>query len=170
MPIEHIAIQGLWPVLQKVPDIVAFLARRYFSAERLASLVYVDLFPRHESARVDLGPVSTYQFYLQVINLSPFELELDRANFHLSCGGIRLDGSILKKERLPTGSSTNLYVSGSISDGQAHQIAANLKGNPVMIDGNIEFNCVARSFAKRVGHLDGVQLTVINDQHRKPRA
>lgn len=146
---------------------MALLARRYFRPERLASLVYVDLFPRHESARVDLGQVATYQFFLQIINLSPFELELDRGNFHLSCGGVRLDGLILKKEKIASGASTNLYVSGPVPEGHANQIAKFWRGNPVLIEGNIEFNCAVRSFAKRVGYLDGIQLSVINDQHRQ---
>jgi len=167
MPVELASIQGLWPVLKRIPGLIAFGAKWYFTPERLASLVYVDVFPRHESARVDLGQVSTFQFFLQIINLSPFELELDRANFSLSCGGVRLDSIILKKEQIPSGASIKLFVYGSVPDGHANQIAISWKGNPVSIDGNIEFNSVVRSFPRRVGYLDGVQLSVINDQHRR---
>ncbi|WP_143707343.1 hypothetical protein [Uliginosibacterium sp. TH139] len=170
MPIEHIAIQGLWPLLRKIPSAVGFLARGYFTRERLASLVYVDLFPRHESARVDLAEVATFQFCLQAINLSPFELELDRARFQLSCGGVQLEGAILNKERIASGASTNLFFSGAIQDGQANQIWKFREENSVSLSGNIEFNCVARQFSKRIMHLDGVKLSVINGQHRNANA
>lgn len=170
MPIEHVAIQGLWPMLRSIPSVIGFVARKYFTQDRLASLVYVDLFPRHESARIDLGSVATFQFILQVINLSPFELELDRAEFQLSCGGVRLDGFILKKERIASGASANLYVSGAIPDGHADHIWKFHKGISASLGGNIEFNCAARQFAKRVGHLDGIQLSVINGQHRTEKA
>lgn len=170
MPLDLVAIQGLWPVLQKAPRLVAFLARWYFTPERLASLVYVDVFPRNESVRIDLGQVSTFQFFLQIINLSPFEMELDRANFTLSCGGVGLDGLILKKEKISSGKSINLLVSGSVPDGHACQIAKFWKNNQAAIYGNIEFNSIVRSFSRRVGSLDGVQLSVVNCHYRQENA
>ena len=169
MPLELVSIQGLWPVLKRTSWLVALLARRYFTPQRLSSLVYVDIFPRYESARVDLGQVSTFHFLLQVINLSPFELELDRANFCLSCGGVRLDGVILKKEKISSGASINLCVSGSVPDGHADQIARCWRGGQVSIYGNIEFNSIVRSFSRGVGSLDGVNLSVVNEQHRQER-
>ena len=120
MPIELVSIQGLWPVFRRIPTLAAFLTRRYFTADRLAGLVYVDVNPRNESARVDLGCIATFQLHLQVINLSPFELELDRANFLFWCGGVRLDAAILKKERIASGASASLFISGAIPDGHAN--------------------------------------------------
>jgi hypothetical protein len=169
MPITLVTVQGLWPVLSRIPAVIAFLGRWYFSAERLAGMVYVDLYPRHESVRVDLGSVATYQLHLQLMNLTPFELELDRANFHFWCGGVRLDTHILKKLRIPPGASESLFLSGSIPDGAADQIALVFKGNQTTLDGNIEFNCPVRSFAKSVGSLSGIQAVVMNDHVRVHR-
>jgi hypothetical protein len=170
MSIELISVQGLWPLVSRAPWLAALVARWYFTAHRLAGLVYVDLYPRHESARVDLGAVAAFQLHVQLINLSPFELEIEQANFHFWIGGTKLEAIILKKERIAPGASTSLFLSGSVGDGQANQIAKLHKQNPASLDGNIEFKCLVRSFAKQVGQLSGVQVVVINEKHRNPDA
>lgn len=168
MSLDLASITGLWPILQRIPWLVAILGRWYFTRERLAALVYVDLFPRNESARVDLGGVASFQLHLQVMNLTPFELELDRANFRFYCGGVGLDTHVLEKRKTQPGASESLFLRGSIVDGAADQIARMFRGNQIYLEGNIEFNCRVRSFAKRVGPLYGIQAIVANEQFRSP--
>jgi hypothetical protein len=163
MAIENIPIQGIWRLLRWLPG---FLLRRYFTRERLAQLIYVDVRPRHDSAVVDLGQTASFTLYLQTINLSPFSVELDRASFRFWFGGATLDASILKKQIISPGEIATLYLSGAIPDGHANQMARLHKGNPVALDGNIEFNCTVRSFAKTVGHLDGINPKVYNAHAR----
>ena len=170
MSIELISVKGLWPLVSRVPWLAALAGRWYFTANRLAGLVYVDLYPRNESARVDLGPVATFQLHLQLINLSPFELEIDQANFHFWTGGVKLDAIVLKKERIAPGVSMSMFLSGSVGDGQANQIAKLHEQNPISLDGNIEFKCIVRSFARQIGLLSGVQAAFINAKHRNPDA
>lgn len=166
MAMELISVQGLWPLARRIPWLIGLLARWYFTADRLAGLVYVDVFPRHESTRLDLATLASFQVHLQLINLSPFELELEQANFHLWCGGVKLDAIVLKKERISSGVSKSLFISGSINDAQAKQIALLHGKNSTSLDGNIEFKCNVRSFAKQVGQLSAIQTVVINDAHR----
>lgn len=166
MAIELISVQGLWPLVSRAPWLAAILARAYFTAARLAGMVYVDIYPRHEPVRVDLGAVASFQIHVQLMNLSPFELELDRANFQFWCGGIKLEATILKKERIAPGASKSLFLSGSIGDGQANQINRQYKNNSMSLDGNIEFNCIVRSFAKQVSQLSGIQAVVFNENQR----
>ena len=104
------------------------------------------------------------------MNLSPFELTLEQANFCLWSGGVKLEAIVLKKESVAPGGSMNLFLSGSIGDGQANQIAKHHKQNPIALDGNVEFKCLVRSFAKQVGQLSGVQAVVTNEKHRNPDA
>ena len=134
----------------------------YFTPKRLASLVYVDLQPRNESARVDLGNLATFQIYLHIINLSPFQIELDRANFEFWCAGVELRTNLLKKEVFKSGQSVGIPIRGDISAGQAKAIALHFDQNRSHLTGNIEFNCRIRSFAKELGHLSGVQVQAIN--------
>lgn len=163
MAIESIPIQGLWGLLRRLPG--AFL-RWYFTPEKLASLVYIDIRPRHDSAIVDLGQSASFTLYLQAINLSPFSVELDRANFRFWCGGATLNALILKKQVIAPGEIACLYLHEAIPDGRANQMAKLFQGNLVALDGNIEFNCKVRSFAKNVGHLDGINPKVLNAQFR----
>lgn len=169
MALDLVSVSGLWPILRRIPWLVGVAGRWYFTPERLAALVYVDLFPRHESARVDLGGVASFQLHLQVMNLTPFELELDRANFRFYCGGVPLHAHILEKRKIRSGASESLFLTGSIADGAANQIALVFRGNQVHLEGNIEFDCSVRPFAKRVGSLDGIQTVFVNEHMRVRR-
>lgn len=163
MVIETIPIQSIWSILRHLP---ALLLRRYFTSEKLASLIYIDIRPRHDSAVVDLGKVASFTLYLQAINLSPFAVELDRASFRFWYGGVMINASILNKQVIGPGEITGLYLHEAIPDGHANQMARSPVGNPIALDGNIEFNCKVGSFAKRVGHLDGINPRVLNAQLR----
>lgn len=163
MAIETIPIQGIWIFLRKLP---ALFLRWYFTPEKLAGLIYVDIRPRHGSVVIDLGQSASFTLYLQVINLSPFSVELDRASFRFWCGGATINASILNKQVIAPGEIASLYVNEVIPDGHANQMAKSFEGNPVALDGNIEFNCKVRSFAKRIGHLDGINPSVLNAKSR----
>jgi hypothetical protein len=160
MAIEStIPIQGLWRIIRWLPG---FLLRWYFTKEKMARLIYVDIAPRHDSAVVDLSQTASFTLNLQAINLSPFSVELDRANFSFWCGGTILNASILKKKVIAPGEITTLYIREAIADGYADRIAKAPTNNPVALDGNIEFNCKVTLFAKTVGHLDGINMKVCN--------
>lgn len=161
MTLETIPIiKGIWRLLRWLPG---FLLRWYFTKEKLAQLIYVDLRPRHSSAVVDLGESASFSLYLMAINFSPFPVELDRASFQLWLGGSTMDASILKKQVIAPGEIASLYIRGTIPDGAAKQFAKH-PSNPVALEGNIEFNCNVRPFAKTVGHLDGIN-PIINNAH-----
>jgi hypothetical protein len=166
MAIELMSVHGLWPIARRIPWLVGIMARKYFTAERLANLVYVDVFPRNESTRLDLADIASFQVHVHMINLSPFELELEQANFELFCGGVKLEALVLKKERISSGASKSLFLSGSITDAQANQIAKLHRKNSTSLSGNIEFKCNVRSFAKNVSQLSAIQVVVINDSQR----
>jgi len=161
--IESIPIQGLWGLIRRLPS---FFLRWYFTSEKLGRLIYVDLRPRHDSAVINLGQGANFRVYLQAINLSPFPVELDRASFRFWCGGVTLNASILKKQLIGPGEITGLSLQEAIPDGHANQIAKCLERNMIALDGNIEFNCKVRSFAKNIGHLDGINAKVFNPQFR----
>ena len=163
MVIETIPIQGLWRLLRVLPS---FVLRWYFTPEKLARLIYIDLRPRNDSAVVNLGQSASFSLCLQAINLSPFSVELDRASFRFWCGGSTLNASILKKQVIAPGEIGDLYLNEAIPDGHANQMAKQIEGNRFALDGNIEFNCKIRSFAKNIGHLDGINAKVFNAQHR----
>jgi hypothetical protein len=161
--IEGIPIKQLWKLFTWLPK---FILKRRFTPDILAGLIYVDLRPRHEPATINFGEAAYFELWLQVINLSPFDIELDRAEFQLWTGPI-LSAAILKRQKISAGEITSLHVQGQITDGQANQLAQTIEGNSVALAGHIDFNCSLHPFQKNVGHLEGVKPKVVNIHLRK---
>ncbi|MBO9537785.1 hypothetical protein [Herbaspirillum sp.] len=169
MEFPSIPIGGVWTLVKWLPT---FLLKRHFSKDRLAELVYVDLRPRHDSAVVDFGESASYDLWLNIINLSPFEIELDRAEFRFVFGGIRLTSAILKRQRIHSGEIAQIHVSAVIPDGTANQSVRNYTLNPEItgwLEGSIEFNCSLHSFPKEIRNLSGVTPRVRNEKFRQNR-
>ncbi|MCD6185488.1 MAG: hypothetical protein J7K84_06840 [Deltaproteobacteria bacterium] len=133
----------------------------------MGELVLIDVRPRHEYATVNLGEAASFDIWLQVINLSPFEIELDRAELKFLCGGTTQKTSTLKKRGLNSGQISLLHLSDSIPDGHATQIARNLDNHSSTIEIDIEFNCKLHNFPKSTGPLYGVLPRFVNQGMRK---
>lgn len=142
------------------------MLRRYFPKNRLADLIYVDLRPRHDPATVNLGEIASFDIWLDVINLSPFEVELDRASFRFWYGGADVSVSILKRRTITPGETISLHLSNSIPDGMANQLGRTYENNDASLGGNMEFNCKLHTFCKSVGHLSGIKPRIINAIYR----
>lgn len=168
MVVESIPIYSLAKgLIRYVPG---FLLRRHFTAEKLAELVYCDLAPRGEPAHINVGQVASAQVYLQLINLSPFPVEMDRGQFDMNSGGGRIDFVHLKRLRLEPGVIVHLVLQASIADGSAVAIASSPEAmTRTSLNGAMEFNCGVRNFAKRIG-LSDIRPVVINAQSRRVAA
>ena len=163
MSIELAMIKGRWPLVRHVP---AILIRWYFTPKKLAQLVYVDLFPRNESAVIDLAANASFRLHLQVINLSPYPIKLEQANFCLRCGAVALKTTILKKQTIAPGEIASLFLEEAISDSHANQVHKNFEMNQTTLEGNIEFSSALHAFAKTIGQLSGVQAKLISANSR----
>ena len=161
MSVTSFPIYGVAKVLlQHLPS---FLLRRYYSAERLANLVYCDLLPRSDSAQLDLGQVTSAQVFLQVINLSPLPIELDRAQLLMHYGGASIEFFHLSP-RIPVESGVIAFVPfrSSVHVGSAHVIAKS-KNAPqkAWLTGSLTFNCAVWNFSKSIS-LTEIHLHMIN--------
>ncbi len=167
MDFHGIPIGSIWTAVRWLPG---FALRKYFPRDRLAALQYVDLAPRNESAMVNLGETASFAIWLNVINLSPFEVELDRAELEFSYAGATLKATILRKQKISPGEMATLQFSNPISDGTANQIVRNRKVNDShlagTLSGHIEFNCKLHPFPRQVQHLAGVIPRVLNENFR----
>lgn len=114
MDFHGIPIGSIWTAVKWLPAVVL---RKFFPKNRLTDLQYVDLRPRHEPVTVDLGESSTFRLWLDALNLSPFDVELDRAEFEFWYGSSPLKAAILKKQAILPGERIQLRLSGSIPDG-----------------------------------------------------
>jgi hypothetical protein len=160
---EIASIQGLWPVLRRLPS---WAIRRYFSEDRIVKLIHVDIFPRHESATFDLGEIASARVHMQVLNLTPFPVEIDRCTFYIRCKGVSIKCVDLNRVTVASGAFQSIFLSENISDSQANQIYRASEFNETSIDGVIEFNSKIRAFKKTLHSLARIQEKFQNLQHR----
>jgi len=160
---EILSITEIWKYFRWVPG---FVMSRLFTKERLADLVLIDVKPRHESVRVNLGEVASYDLWFQVINMSPFPIELDRAEIIFSCIGTRLKTHYIKKTKYQPGEVSSLYINGDIDSDKADRIAKLYNKNTSSISLHCEFNCNLHDFTKTQDNLEGVNTIFINEQWR----
>lgn len=161
--LTSIPIKSIWSFLKWLPG---FVLRKIFPKEKLANLIYIDIRPRCEPVTVNLGECASYTIWLQLINLSPFEVELDRGEFRFWCGGTIIKSSMLAKQIIPSGKIISLRIEEVIPDGHANQIAKNVASHGAALEGNIEFNCWLHPFAKNIGHLNQITPRFINETQR----
>ena len=159
-------ISPVWGYLTRLPKL--FL-RWKFSEEQMADLVKIDICSRHENVTVDLGPIATFRLCFQVINMSPFEVELDRAQIEFQCSGTSLHVPYIKKIKVKAGGTEKFQVDGDIPDKKADHIAQCGNKGHSSISMDVYFNCRLHGFAKLYHRLDGVTPRFINEHARKKK-
>ena len=162
---SYLPIYGLLRTLMRW--LPGWYLRRRYPSERLAQLIYFDFLPRCESAWVNVAAAPDVRLALQIINLSPFAVVLDRAQLKLTCAGAMVTLSSLERRPIASGELVQLHLHETLSDGHANVIANSPQPSNAWLDGNLEFNCRVRSFGKRLTSMTGVQVTVVNAHTRR---
>ena len=166
MPIESIPIYGFAKTLLSwIPNI---LLKRHYTSERLSRLIYVDIAPRGEPVTLDLGNPSSARLQLQLINMSPFQVEIDRAIFNIQCAGPEVEIGYHTRTMMAPGEILSLFLRAPMLDGHAIAVS-NLDEENIRacLSGNLEFNCSLRNFGKNIGALSGVNPKVVNANVRR---
>ncbi len=158
---EISSISEIWKYLKWLPG---FVLRRIFSKARLADLILIDVKARHEAVSADLGDIASYSIYFQVINMSPFEVELNGAEIEFMCAGTIVSKQYIKKTIFKSGEVGSLYIKGEIEGPKAKQIARHYKENRSSISIHCDFNCSLHNFPKVSNNLDGVNVHFINTE------
>lgn len=156
-------ISQAWKYLSWLPKSIL---RRMFTKEKLSGMVYLDIQPRNTSARVNLGSMASTDVYFQIINMTPFEIELDRAEVEFYCAGVSLKMKHILKQSYASGQQSSFLVSEEISDAKANQIAKLFSENSSAITISCEFNCSLHHFSKHNHSLEGVNVQFINENSR----
>ena len=164
MELIPVASEALKWLLSWLPS---FFLRWYYTPERLGQLVYIDVQPRNEGIWLNLGPAADYRVAMQVINLSPFSIELDRAKVELLCGTAPLEATSLERRTFKAGEIGAVYFRQLIPDGHAQQIVQNQGSGSASLSGLFEFNCKVQAFARRIPQLSGLSVTTVNAHLRK---
>lgn len=160
---ETLARLDIWRFLIWSPK---WILRLRYSNQRMADLLTVDLRPRHNPVTANLGTTPTYELWFQIINMSPFEVELDRAEIRFTCAGTSLDTRYIKRTTFKAGEIAEFQVQGDIPEGKANQIAQHHNNNASWISMDMDFNCKLHSFSKRSHRLEGVRTRFINHGSR----
>jgi hypothetical protein len=121
--VDVISIGAIWSLLTWLPQ---FVLRRVFTKAQMSDLMLFDVRPRHDPATVNLGSPASYELWLRLINMSPFDVELDQALFKFHFHGVRLDIPVLEHMLFKSGEIKAFPIDGSINEEQAAQIARNL--------------------------------------------
>ena len=160
---EILALLEIWRLLTWLPK---WILKRIFSEQRMADLVIVDIRPRHERVTVNLNPTPTYELWFQAINISPFEVELDRVHIEFICAGTSLNMSYTQKTKFESGKISEFHVTGDIPEGKANAIARHLDRDYSSISMDMDFNCLLHSFSKQCRNLQGITPRFINHNLR----
>ncbi|MEZ0123744.1 MAG: hypothetical protein AB9Q22_11755 [Candidatus Reddybacter sp.] len=160
---EISSIIEIWKYLKWLPK---FILRKLFSQERMGDLVLIDVQARHEAVCANLGDIASYSIYFQIINMSPFDVELDRAEIDFMCAGTSVSKQHIKKAAYKAGEVGTLYVTGEIETPKAIQMARHYKDNRSSISIHCEFNCSLHNFTKVCKNLEGVNVHFMNAEWR----
>lgn len=153
---EITSIMEIWKWFRWLPN---FILRKIFSKNRLSELVYIDVKPRGESVRVNINETSFFDVWLQIINMTPFEIELDRAEFDINFSGVGIKNKHLKKAVIKSGQIYDLHISDSIDNSKSEVIKRMaITSNDSSINLYGVFNCSLHSFEKDNIHLGGVNV------------
>ena len=163
---EISSIIEIWKYLKWLPK---FILRKLFSKERLADLVLIDVKARHEAVRADLGDIASYSINFQIINMSPFDVEIDRAEINFLCAGTSVSKQYIKKSSFKAGEVSGFNVTGEIETPKAIQMARHYKKNRSSISIHCEFNCSLHDFTKVCNSLEGVNVHFINAEWRESK-
>jgi len=161
---SFISIGGAWKFLTWLPK---FILRRIFTKVRMSELILFDIRPRGRSVTLNLGGGANYDVWVTFINISPFAVELEKLEAELWCNGAILKTGINKRINIAPGEVMEQRLWGNIPDGHADQIANNGPEGPLVLKGNMDFNCKIVNFSKHDWGLGDIYPQVINGDVRK---
>lgn len=139
-----------------------WILRRKYPIGRMEKLIHVDIRSRHDSVSINLSPNGNVTVWLQVTNLSPFEIIWDRTDLSLHCGAKIKLINIMPRTIKPYEIIAHPLDS-EINSSQAEDIKLNANNGSIYIDGRLAITSAIHSFLKPVS-LDGVNPKFINFQ------
>jgi hypothetical protein len=162
---SDIPIGSIWSFLKWLPGAIL---RRAFPPSRLSDLLLMDVRPRHHPVRINLGEPASFDVWFRVINLSPFDVEIDRASLELWCGGVVARATVLDRTPVASGRVIDVLFRGSLTDEEANLIVHSGEVRRATVEVSAQFNCTLHNFSKRTGQLGGINLGILNESLRLP--
>ncbi|MCO6414100.1 MAG: hypothetical protein J5I92_15280 [Thiogranum sp.] len=140
-----------------------FLLRRLFKPLSLETLVNIDLRPRGDSINMNLGELPAAKIWLQIINHSPFDIELANMTVELWCGAATVDLSRVESISIKAHSTNNdVLVKGALTGEQAEYCSRLTEGDYLGIRINASFKSPFASFSKDTGQMECLHVRTLN--------
>ncbi len=117
-------------LLRLVP---AFLLQWYWTEKRLASNVQTMVRGDGQGIKIDGGEIPYFSSLLEVQNLTPFPIEVDRLFGDVFCGGRIASFVSLERKAIKSLASEQVFIRADMTDAQARYLANTYKTNRVHI-------------------------------------
>ncbi|WP_444922372.1 hypothetical protein ACJJID_08700 [Microbulbifer sp. CnH-101-G] len=161
---DTLSITEIWRWLKWLPK---YVLRKIFTPKRLSDLVLFDVRARHDSVSVNLCEHPTCDIWFQIVNMTPYEIELEAAEFIFICAGVEIKIQHVKREVYKSGAVASLHVREDLPEGKANSIAKYLRDNNSSIDVHCDFSCSLHRFSKATHRLEGVSVKCSNESMRR---
>ncbi len=140
-----------------------FLLRRLYKPLSMEKLVNIDLRPRGDSIDMSLGELPAAKIWLQIINHSPFDLELSNMVVELWCGAANIDLNRVESFSIKAHStSDNVLVKGALTGEQATHCSKLAESDYFRIKITAPFKSAFSSFSKDTGQLECSHVRMLN--------
>ena len=145
-----------------------FVLKSRFSEFRINSLIKMDVRSRGESIRLNLGGLPDCQVWLQVINHSPFDLDIENIKGDLNYNGCRI--SVETKEHIDISKNSSndcVLLEGILTGEQANHCS---KDNGVSYTSLTLRSRISTSFGlfkKQSGDLQSLYVSIMNKREEK---
>ena len=140
-----------------------FILRWRFKEARVNSLIKIDVLSRGESIRLNLGELPDCQVWIQVVNHSPFDLDIENIKGELNYNGCRV--SVELKHHIDVSKhSTNdsVLLEGKLNGEQANHCSKDNNSSHTSLTLRTRFITRLGVFKKQSGDLQCLHVHIMN--------
>lgn len=151
------------PLVSVYDFLPGFVLKRRFKEERLNSYIKIDVRPRGEVVRLNLGELPDCQIWLQLINHGAFDLDIENIKGELNYNGCRI--SVRTKDHADVNRhSTNesIFLEGTLTGEQAVHCSKENDSPHISLTLRSRIRTKFCVFKKYSGDLQYLNVNVIN--------
>lgn len=153
----------LTSVIQRFVSLfAAFALRLFWTEKRLAARIKITVSSEHEGIRIDAGELPNFHGWIEIINLSPFPIEIDRLYGELFYGARIASFTWLDRATVSPSSEQKVRIGCDLTDAQARYLRRTYGRNKTRLSVNGHFVCRVRGFRVSGRSIESSNVEVIN--------
>ena len=150
------------PILRALRLVPAFFLRWYWTEKRLAAGVQTKVLGDGQGININGGEVPDFSVLLEVQNLTPFPLEVDRLFGEVFCGGRIASFVSLERKTIKLLATELIFIRADMTDAQARYLANTYKTNRVHIVLSGFIHCRVRGFSLITRTIESTNVEITN--------